>query len=89
MTACLHADHRITRHLAVDELVVTLLGVKEHLLNDACVEQQSNGAVDRGLRHLMCLTLEIEQQFFCFETSITSDDRFKDIRAFLRVLQVA
>lgn len=87
-SARLHAHHAVTRLAPVEQFVVRLLGVEERLGDDARVEQQSERAIHRRLRDIVRAGTQVEQQFLGLERAVTGDDRVKDVRAFLGVLQV-
>ena len=82
-----HADHVVSWLKAVDEPVVSLLGIEEGLRDDPGFDQQADRAIDRRLGHSVVRSSHVEQQFLDFEDVVTVDDRIEDLSTFRGVFQ--
>lgn len=88
MLAGLHAHDVVSRLLAVDKLVVGLLGVEKGLRDDACVLQELDGPVERSFGDAVAVLPHFEHQFFNFKDAVSLNDGVKDVSPFRGVLEI-
>ncbi len=80
-------DQQVVRPLPVNQLVVRLILIKQHPLNDPRILQQPDRAVHRRLRHAESAGLHGCEQLIRLEQPIHAHDRIQDSRPLGRVLQ--
>ena len=84
----LHADDRIKGILAVDQLIVGLLGIKEGVRDDARLLKKLDRPVDGGLGDAVSPGSHLPKEGVNLKESIEFQDCIKNVSAFRRVLEI-